>query len=86
MHGIIEDIFKIFVNKYTKVGDYSATELITPPRIVILNGRYPECSKDISMMKNAASLIGSGVHFYLEHLLKPYDAKYGTNNGVYGRR
>jgi hypothetical protein len=76
MHKIIKDIFTIFNDHYTKVGDYSATELINPPRVVTLKNRYPECSKDIFMIRSAASLFGSGVHSYIEKLLKPYDSKY----------
>ena len=76
MHEIIKDIFTTFSNHYHKVGDYSVTDIIAPPRIVALKNRYPECEKTISMMRSTASLIGTGVHKYIEILLKPWASKY----------
>lgn len=76
MHELIKDIFTTFNDHYHKVGDYSVTDLIAPPRIVALKNRYPECEKEISMIQSTASLIGTGVHKYVEFLLKPWDSKY----------
>jgi len=76
MHEIIKDIFTTFNDHYHKKGDYSVTDLIAPPRIVALKTRYPECEKSISMMQSTASLIGTGVHAYIERLLKPWESKY----------
>ena len=76
LHEIIKDIFKTHSNQYHKVGDYSATEIISPPRLVALQNRYPDDSKKISMMRSTASLIGTGVHAYIEKLMKPWASKY----------
>ncbi|MFA9409337.1 MAG: hypothetical protein ACERKJ_10980 [Candidatus Dadabacteria bacterium] len=83
MHEIIKDIFTTYAGHYKKEGDYSATELINPPRVTILNNKYPECSKRISMMGNAASLVGTGVHKYIEGLLTPYSDKYKLEHRLF---
>jgi len=82
LHKLIEEIFHTFSNHYTKVGDYSSTEIISPPRIVKLRNKYPECEKVISMVQSTASLIGSGVHKYVENLLTPYAHKYSLEKRI----
>ena len=75
-YDIIKDLFKIYANHYHKSGDYSVTEIIDPPRVVALNNRYPECNETIEMIRSTASLVGTGVHKYIEQLMKPYESKY----------
>jgi hypothetical protein len=76
MYDIIKDIFESFSGNYVKEGDYSCTELISPPRVVMLSNRYPDCKDEFSMIKSTASVIGTGVHSYVESLLKPNTDKY----------
>lgn len=63
----------IHANHYSSVGDYSATTLINPPRIVQLSKRYGHLV-GVSPARDMASFIGTGVHNYFEETLRQYAA------------
>lgn len=66
---IIKDAFDIYSRHYKSLGDYSATGLINPVRVVALGKRYGHLAKR-SLKGQAASLIGTAVHEMMERLLR----------------
>ncbi|RLD06506.1 MAG: hypothetical protein DRI65_06635 [Chloroflexota bacterium] len=65
---IIEDAFAVYGKQYSSLGDYSATTLISPPRLVQLGKRYGDKVEN-SVESQIASLVGTGVHEKVEKLL-----------------
>ena len=56
-------------SSYVSFGDYSVTDLINPPRVVLLNKRHkheviPPASSTI------AAVMGTGIHNEIERLLR----------------
>lgn len=67
----IMDALTIHATHYKKEGDYSATEIISPPRMVTLINRYRNKIETPPEGK-VASFIGTGVHQYVEECLTKY--------------
>ena len=62
-------------DRYSKSGDYSVTDIITPPRIVHLKKRYGD--KATQPLDGAiASMLGTAVHEYFEKYLDMWSDKY----------
>jgi len=66
---IIRDAFDVYGKQYTSLGDYSATTLINPPRVVQLGKRYSDLVES-PIEGMIASLVGTGVHEKMEQLLR----------------
>jgi hypothetical protein len=66
---ILSDAFDIYGSQYRSLGDYSATTLINPPRLVALTKRYGHEVKQ-SVDSQAASIVGTAVHEKMERLLR----------------
>lgn len=81
------DAIAMHERQYHSYGDYSATQLINPPRIVQLNKRYGD-KVTTPIAGSIASFIGTGVHFYMEHMLKlsnVKEARYELERGVFDK-
>ena len=71
---IIQDAFSIYGKQYRSLGDYSATSLISPPRLVQLGKRYGH-KVEPTVESQIASLVGTGVHEKMESLLNLANVK-----------
>lgn len=78
---------KIHSKHYKSYGDYSATTLINPPRIVALSNRYGHLV-GVNPERDMASFIGTGVHNYFEQTLRQFAAlneEYELERGVFDK-
>jgi hypothetical protein len=85
MSKIMQDVIDMANTQYTSWGDYSVTDLITPPRVVRLKKRYGHLAKP-TIKGSIASLMGSGIHEYIEKMLKlanVIDPLYTLERSVY---
>ena len=66
---ILKDAMDIWQRRYRSIGDYSATTLLNPPRMVQLQKRYPE-AQERTVASQLAAFVGSGVHAFFEEMLR----------------
>lgn len=69
---ILKDVFEIDKNRYSKAGDYSATEIYDPPRLVQLMRRYKSKIVEKPSQK-LDSLLGVGLHLLFETNLEKFN-------------
>jgi hypothetical protein len=65
---ILKRVAEMEAERYSKSGDYSVTDLITPPRIVHLKKRHGASTKQLDSM--IASMLGTAIHEYFEKYLE----------------
>lgn len=79
---ILKDIMVIENQRYHQSGDYSATELIDPPRLVCMRRRYAEQIQQ-GIETRIDSLMGTALHALFEqYLTKLDDPKYRLEEQV----
>jgi hypothetical protein len=81
---ILRDVAAMAQNQYVSFGDYSVTELITPPRQVQLRKRYGNMASP-ELTAIVAGIMGTAVHEYFEKMLRLYavlDPKYQLERSV----
>lgn len=66
---ILKDVAAMANRQYVSFGDYSVTDLITPPRIVRLRKRYGSVVQQ-TLRSQIASIMGSGIHGIFEDMLR----------------
>lgn len=66
---ILADAMSIWQTRYRSFGDYSATTLLNPPRMVQLQKRHPD-AVERTVASQFAAFIGSGVHAHFEEMLR----------------
>jgi hypothetical protein len=87
----VRDAIRESMNIYESFGsDYSATQLITPPRIIQLYKRHGDQTV-IDYKRSGASFVGNGVHAHFEFMLKrsnnpEYLLERYLNDKIAGRR
>jgi hypothetical protein len=72
--GVLKRVAEMEAERYSKSGDYSVTDLITPPRIVHLKKRHPNTNKQLDAQ--VASILGTAIHEYFEKYLDLWCDKY----------
>jgi hypothetical protein len=66
---VLDRVAEMERERYSKSGDYSVTDLITPPRIVHLKKRYGDVAQQ-PLEGAIAAMIGTAIHEYFEKYLR----------------
>jgi hypothetical protein len=66
---ILKRVGEMEQERYSKSGDYSVTDIISPPRVVHLKKRYGHIAKK-TLDGSVAAMLGTAIHEYFEKYLE----------------
>jgi hypothetical protein len=78
---ILQRVAELERDRYKKTGDYSVTDIISPPRIVHLRKRYGD-DVDQPLSSVVPAMVGTAIHDYFEKYLKLWIAKHNYTDYV----
>ena len=73
---ILKRVAEMENERYKKSGDYSVTDIISPPRVVHLKKRYGHLAKK-TLDGSIAAMLGTAIHEYFEKYLELWTDKHG---------
>jgi hypothetical protein len=73
---ILKRVAEMENERYKKSGDYSVTDIISPPRVVHLKKRYGHLAKK-TLDGSIAAMLGTAIHEYFEKYLSLWVDKHG---------
>jgi hypothetical protein len=74
--SVLKRVAEMERERYSKSGDYSVTDIISPPRVVHLKKRYGHLATP-DLGASIPSMLGTAIHEYFEKYLKLWIDKHG---------